>query len=211
MPTGADTDAMHAELERIWQWPKSLSKWLCEEEEIKCPEDFLAAFKTDRDWDRFNDQTIKDADKQNKVIGRGMKARVARTHAAIQDAQAQAEKQKQLGEDSKDLDVLLDAKDIKDMILRIWARHKVKFPSDQMPGDLLLSRVVRELERRFLHVTDVLKIKGVDLERRAQAKKQEVGKGLTFTQDAQDTEAERPQTVTAYLAAVRMYMLALAI
>ena len=57
----------------------------------------------------------------------------------------------------------------------------------------------------------MLKIKGVDFERRAQAKKQEVGKGLTFTQDAQDTEAERLQTVTAYLAAVRMYMLALAI
>ena len=49
MPQKADTDAMYVELERQWQWPAALSKYLREEEEILSPEDSVAAFKTDRD------------------------------------------------------------------------------------------------------------------------------------------------------------------
>ena len=61
-----------------------------------------------------------------------------------------------------------------------------------------------------MHVTEVMKVKGVDIERRAQAKKKEVGKGLTYTAEASEVEAKRPETVMAYLGALRMYMLALA-
>ena len=211
MPKAADADAMYAELERVWQWPKALSKFLREEEDIWCPEDFVAAFKTDRDWDRFNDREIKDTDNSNRVIGRGMKGRVFRAHEALKEAQEQASKLKHIGEDSKDLDVILDSKDIKEMIARFWHRHKISFPTDEMPGDLLLSRVAREMERRFLHLTDVLKVKGVDVERRAQTKKTDIGKGLTYTAEAKELDASRPETVAAYLAALRMYTLALAI
>ncbi len=108
MPTELETNAMYAELERTWQWPKALSKYLREEIEILSPEDFVAALKTDKDWDRFNDQEIKDPDKASKVIGRGIKGRVLRAHGALKAAQDAAAKQKAVGEDNSDLDVLLD-------------------------------------------------------------------------------------------------------
>ena len=80
-----------------------------------------------------------------------------------------------------------------------------------MPGDLLLSRTAREMERRFLHITNIMTVKGVDIERKATSRKKELGGGLQYNEPAQEVEAERPETVTAYLAALEMYMLALAI
>ena len=211
MPKPEETDAMYAELEKLYKWPKALSKYLKEVIEIDSPEDFVAAFRTERDWDRFNDADIKDDLNNNAVIGRGVKGRVARAHKAFQDATEAARKQKAQGEDNSDLNVLLDPKDIKEMITRFWRKHKIKFPSDQMPGDLLLSRVAREMERRFFHITNIMKVKGVDVERRGQTKKKEIGGGLQYTATAEEVDVDRPETVTAYLAAMAMYMLALAI
>ncbi len=56
-----------------------------------------------------------------------------------------------------------------------------------------------------------MKVKGVDVERRGQTKKKEIGGGLPYTATAEEVDVDRPKTVTAYLVAMAMYMLALAI
>ena len=134
-------------------------------------------------WAQASEGTLTNATyyQSSRVVGRGMKGRVLRAHEAVAEAQNAARKQKTLGEDSGDLDVLLDANGIKAMIVRFWNRHKVKIPSVRMPGDQAICRVAREMERRFLHIAEVLKIKGVELERRAQQRKKGFGGGLTYT------------------------------
>ncbi len=209
----ADIDAFYAKLEMSFApWPKAMSTYMREEMEIFGPEDLVAAFRTDRDWDRFNDAQIKDPANQDKNVSRGARARVLRAFQSIKEADDRAAKQRQLGEDSADLDVMLDAKDLKEMCKSFWTRHKMIFKGDEMPGDQLLSRIVREMERRFLHNTDVLKVKGVNVERRAQGKHKALGDtGLYRKEDAAEVVVQRPQTAPAYLSGLRMYMQRLAI
>ncbi len=207
-----DIAAFYNQLHETWEIPKCVCAYLKEELEIQSPEDMLACFTSDRDWEKFNDVEIKDSEKADANVKRGPRGKVYRAFLALKAAQNTGQKQRERGEDSADLDSMLDPKDIKEMTRRFWHRHKLVFSSDEMPGDILLSRVVREMERRFLHNADVLKVKGVATERRGKNKKKAIGDtGLTFQESAAEAEFARPATVGAYLAGLRMYMLALAI
>ncbi len=207
-----DIAAFYNQLHETWEIPKCVCAYLKEELEIHCPEDILACFASDRDWEKFHEVEIKDSEKADANVKRGPRGKVYRAFLALQAAQSTGQKQRERGEDSADLDSMLDPKDIKEMTRRFWLRHKLVFSSDEMPGDILLSRVVREMERRFLHNADVLKVKGVATERRGKNKKKAIGDtGLTYQESAAEAEFARPATVGAYLAGLRMYMLALAI
>ncbi len=210
--TADDIAAFYTQLHETWEIPKCVCAYLKEELEIQSPEDMLACFTSDRDWEKFNDVEIKDSEKADANVKRGPRGKVYRAFLALKAAQSTGQKQRKRGEDSADLDSMLDPKDIKEMTRRFWHRHKLVFSSDEMPGDILLSRVVREMERRFLHNADVLKVKGVATERRGKNKKKAIGDTcLTFQESAAEAEFARPATVGAYLAGLRMYMLALAI
>lgn len=195
-PTAQTTAALYTELDADNSWDKAISTYLKEVVEIKSVYDFLTAFKTDKDWDNFFDAEIKDAG--GRALGRGAKGRVLQAYEVIKDARDAAARIKTQGEDTRDLDAPLKS-DGNDQ------------PIFKVPGDALISRVAKEREWRFLHITDVLKVKGVETERRAQARKQEVGKRLPYTQPAGAVAESRPETVTCYLNALGMYMLAVAV
>ena len=80
-----------------------------------------------------------------------------------------------------------------------------------MPGDLLISRIVKELDKRFMHVTDLMKIKGVIWERQSESKKEKVGENLYSERTPDQQDEERTETVRNYLDVIEMYMLGLSI
>ncbi len=207
-PAAEVVNKMFTDFETLYDWPASVSKYLKEVVGIKTTYDFITAFRTEKDWDKFFDAEIREG---QIAVGRGVKGRVVQAFEAIVDAQKLAAKNKALGEDNADLDVPLGSGEIKAQIVRFWSKHKVKPPSAKFPGDLLISRLTREMDRRFLHLADMYKVKGIETERRAQSKKHELGHGLQFNQDAAEVEELRPSTVSGYLDGMDMYMLGLAI
>ena len=75
----------------------------------------------------------------------------------------------------------------------------------------MLSRLSKEIDKRFLHVTDLMKIKGVVWERQAETKKERVGDNLYTELRPEDQDERRAETVWNYLEVMEMYMLAMAI
>ncbi len=114
-----------------------ISTYLSEEEEIQNLHDFVAAFKSDADWDRFCAADIKMTDKA-KQVPRGKRSRVAQCHDKCRKAQKTAADIKAKGAEAVDLDKALLSDEIIVMHKRFWLRHKVVSPLLKMPGDLLI-------------------------------------------------------------------------
>lgn len=57
---------------------------------------------------------------------------------------------KRPGHDTIDMDDLLAASVLDDIEARHWARYKMTWPPEIAPADTLISRIVRELEKRIL-------------------------------------------------------------
>ena len=79
------------------------------------------------------------------------------------------------------MDTPLDSADIKGMWRRFWDRHKLTIVLEAMPGDLLLSRIFRETQKRFLKITELFKIKGVKWERRNHKTEKQIGENMHVT------------------------------
>ena len=58
-----------------------------------------------------------------------------------------------------DMDDLLTASVLDDIEARHWARYKMTWPPEIALADALISRIVRELEKRTLSVQVVLKVR----------------------------------------------------
>ena len=122
LTTPETTKAFYDKLCSKWEIPKEVGTYLEVELEIKDEEDFLACFRSDKDWDAFNDADIKIGQAQVK---RGPRGRVYRAYKALKEAETKAVKQASIGEDTSDLDVLLDSADIKEFPTRgCWHRPR---------------------------------------------------------------------------------------
>ena len=66
---------------------------------------------------------------------------------------------KRAGQDTMDMDDLLTASVLDDIGARHWARYKMTWPPEIAPADILISRIVRELEKRTLRVQMVFKVR----------------------------------------------------
>ena len=96
------------------------------------------------------------------------------------------------GNDTMDMDDILAISVLDDIEARHWARYKMTWPPDIAPGDTVISRIVRELEKRTLSVREVLKTRTQAHQQRAVRKRTRVAEGLemvsaTAEQDAAPT------------------------
>ncbi len=197
-PAGAigqkdQADNLYAALEAKWGWGPEVTKYLREELECETLHDLLGALKSARDWDEFYRADIKLP--AGAQVSRTKRSRVSQCHEHLIKTQKTAADIKAKGEEAVDFDKLLGTEIIKKKIQAFWDRHRLNAPIKKMPGDTLISRTSKEIERRFLHVTDLMKIKGVIWERRAETKKEKVGEQLYMerTPDSQDEDrAEGP-------------------
>ena len=214
-PDGVHGDAtvaneIFANLERQWSWGTHVTKYLREELECETIHDLLNAFKSEQDWTDFYRADLKDD--AGKQISRTRRSRVSQCHEKLIKTQKQAADIKAKGEEAVDFDKPLGSEKLKKMHEAFWNRHRLTTPVTKMPGDLLISRLWKELDKRFLHQTDLLRIKGVMWERTSETTKKKAGENLYYevTPEQQQDEA-KAETVRNYLDAMEMYMLALAI
>ena len=79
------------------------------------------------------------------------------------------------GHDTMDMDDLLAISVFDDIEACHWARYKMTWPPDIAPADRVISRIVRELEKRTL---SVLKTRTQAHQQRAVRKRTKVAEGL---------------------------------
>ena len=203
-------DELFAKLEATYRWGAQITAYLRKVLMVETLHDFLSTFRSEKAWDDFYAADIKQAD-GNTQVPRGLRSRVSQAHDKIKAAQQTAADLRTKGEEAVEWDKTLKSDEIKAKVQAFWDRHKLMPVLSKMPGDLLISRLTKEIEKRFLHITELLKIKGVLWERRSNTSRQKVGDNL-YTDVAPDQQDEvRPETVKAYLEVMEMYMLALAI
>ena len=103
------------------------------------------------------------------------------------------------GMDATDLDELLATPILEDIEARHWARYKMSWPPEVAPADALVSRLVRELDKRALSVRDVAKVRTQAQQQRAVRKRTKLADGVEML-SAEAEEEGSCSTLYAYLA-----------
>ena len=104
------------------------------------------------------------------------------------------------------MDDLLATSVLDDIEARHWSRYKMTWPPDIAPADTVISRIVRELEKRTLSVREVLKIKTQAHQQKAVTKRTKVAVGLDMVSSSAD-QASSP-TLHNYLSNLLTLMIA---
>ena len=82
------------------------------------------------------------------------------------------------------MDDLLTASALDDIEARHWARYKMTWPPEIAPADTLISRIVRELEKRTLSVQMVFKVRTQAHQQRDVRKRIRAAEGLEMVSAA---------------------------
>ncbi len=116
-------------------------------------------------------------------------------------------------QDTADLDDLLNESELRALKLAFWRRYKIRYPADRTPADSFVSRLSREMSRRFLMVYSVSLARTLEHQVTTARKRRKVGEGL-YTFEYEETAERPPIYVTdaeLYLDNLLLYLLALAL
>ena len=102
------------------------------------------------------DKLVEAAKPSNLILSIGRLRQVSRS---LKKARDEEDVIKRAGQDTMDMDDLLTASVLDDIEARHWARYKMTWPPEIALADALISRIVRELEKRTLSVQVVLKVR----------------------------------------------------
>ena len=116
-------------------------------------------------------------------------SRLRQAWRSLKKARDEADVIKRAGQDTIDMDELLQASVLDDIEARHWARYKMTWPPEIAPADTLVSRVVRELEKRTLSVQMVLKVRTQAHQQRDVRKRTRVAEGLEMVSAAAERDA----------------------
>ena len=135
-------------------------------------------------------------------------SRVRQAWQSLHDVGAQA-KHKQSGEAAAELDDLLEEVTLRDIKVQFWRRYKLKYPAEIMPGDRMVSRCFRELDRRLLSVTDIWTVKSLMIQVTTTKKRKRVGEDLWMMEE--EMPSTQTRSIARYLDLLFTYLLALSI
>ena len=111
--------------------------------------------------------------------------------------------------DTADLDDLLDEASLRDVKTEFWKRYKLRFPTEVMPADALISRCFRETSRRMLTVFPIWKAKSLMYQVTTTQKRKRLADSLYVMEDEENERG--PRTCDKYLDHLYTYLLALSI
>ncbi len=198
-------------LETDYGWVPEVTEYLLDELGCRTLHDLIVCFRCEDDWKDFYRADIKLSADATKQVTRTARGRVSQCREYLVKTQGEAAKIKAKGEEAVEFEKPLGS----DVLIRMadvfWDRYHVSPPMEKMPGDMLISRLAKELEKRFLHVTDLMKIKGIVWERRSETIKEQVGDNLYTERTPDQQHEERAETLRSYLEVMEMYMLAMAV
>ena len=133
-------------------------------------------------------------------------SRLRQAWRALKRARDDEDVVKRAGHDSIDMDDLLATSILDDIEARHWARYKMTWPPDIAPADTVISRIVRELEKRTLSVREVLRIKTQAQQQKAVTKRTKVAVGLEMVSSSAE-QASSP-TLHNYMSNLLTLMIA---
>ena len=96
---------------------------------------------------------------------------------------------KRAGQDTMDMDDMLTASVLDDIEARHWARYKMTWPPEIAPAGTLISRIVREFEKRTLSVQMVFKVRTQAHQQKDVRKRTRVAEGLEMVSAAVSRDA----------------------
>ena len=166
-------------------------------------EDFRFYFSEEKEVDAFvaQEATLKDQQLRIQV------SRLRRAWASVRQMALRREA-RQSTSTVAELDDLLCEVDLRNAKVQFWMRYKLRYPADITPCDQIISRCFRELDKRLLTVYDIWKVRSLKHQVTTTRKRKQVGDGLfTFEEDVHN---EAARTVSAYMANLHTYLLALA-
>jgi hypothetical protein len=105
-------------------------------------------------------------------------SRLRQAWRSLKKARDEEDVIKRAGQDTIDMDDLLTASVLDDIEARHWARYKMTWPPEIAPADTLVSRIVREFEKRTLSVQMVLKVRTQAHQQKDVRKRTRVAEGL---------------------------------
>ena len=136
-------------------------------------------------------------------------SRVAQAWTAVN---ASASKAKEVSSDRvpPDLDDLLEDTTLREVKQRFWKRHKLTHPPEIAPGDQLVSRCFRELDKGMLTVYNLWTVKDLMHQISHVRKRKQVGIDLYLMQEDGLNSQVHAKSVPKYLSLMYTYFLALA-
>ena len=108
-----------------------------------------------------------------------------------------------------DLDDVLPAPELLDIKNAFFRRYRMTYPPEMLPSDRLVSRLVREVQKRSLSMKDILTVFTLFQQKTSAPKRQKVGDNLYTGLDLEEN-TRRARTWSDYLDALHIYCVALA-
>ena len=108
-------------------------------------------------------------------------SRIRQAHKALVDADKDREALKVKGIQENDLDALLSQPELESLEDFFWRRYKLRLPAWVRPGDVLISRVSREMSKRILSIADVWKTKTLLQQKKAVRKRTRISDSVEVT------------------------------
>ncbi|MGY8879022.1 MAG: hypothetical protein ACKVJ5_22375, partial [Pseudoalteromonas sp.] len=117
----------------------------------------------------------READPDNETLA---VSRLRQAWYALKRSRDAADEVKRVGEDTTDMDELLPSAVLDDIDSRHWNRYKMTWPPDMSPADTVVSRIVRELEKRTLGLREVFKVRTQAQQQRGMRKRIKLANGI---------------------------------
>ena len=192
------SEAVAAEFRKMadkYKWDEAVSTWCLSTDGLgaQSMEDFIHCVE---DPEKLSD-IVKAAG--IKEVGNAMRqsSRVRQAWVALKKAAAEMESVKRRGIDEADMDTMLPQTELDDMSKKHYVRYEMTWPPEVAPGDMLVSRISKELTKRLLGVADVWKIKTQAMQLKATRKKTKVGElELTY---GETENGEQQKDMAKYL------------
>ena len=201
----ASPQEIFTELGRKYDWDEKVISWMTHA-------DGLAA----KNLDAFMYATTTEAEVAGIVEAIGVTNKFAQTSRirqawlALRKGKEEEASLKRKVADENDLDVLLPQPNLDSIADIFWDRYKIAYTPDVEPSDLLISRIVKEIEKRLLSLRDVWKVKTQAHFLKSQSKRTKVAECIEIVQpDALDDEVPNSDLPT-YLCVLFTLLLAYA-
>ena len=134
-------------------------------------------------------------------------SRLRQAWHALKRSRDAADEVKRVGQDTSDMDELLPSAVLDDIESRHWNRYKMTWPPDMSPADTVVSRIVRELDKRTLGVREVFKVRTQAQQQRGMRKRTKLANGIEML-SAEAEEQEVRHTTQNYLAGLHTLLIA---
>jgi len=203
IPTMATIDQEFAALGAKYHWNQNTIDWMTSPTGLAAQSiaDFIEAASNPDSWDEIV-KVIKPAGAAGAQFNTLQQAsRLRQAWRALKESEAAASAVRKRGADETDLDALLGQQELEDLQDQHHARYKVVFPPTIAPGDVLVSRIAREMEKRLLMPKDVWKTKTQAQQQRLVRKRTKVSDNVELvTHEAEDDNEDSVQDLVHYMA-----------